>query len=88
MGGNSSSLRKIVSSKRKRSIKPTRTIIPTPKECIPSSSVNNSPPPSRINKQKIETLFDNYADGESDEMGPNGVLRFCDDIEVDPEDVS
>uniref|UniRef100_A0A7S4IIV1 Defective in cullin neddylation protein n=1 Tax=Vannella robusta TaxID=1487602 RepID=A0A7S4IIV1_9EUKA len=42
---------------------------------------------SGVSRRKIQDLFDKYADGK-DTMGPEAVMNFCDDLEVDPEDIA
>eukprot|EP00339_Tiarina_fusa_P005682 CAMPEP_0117042870 /NCGR_PEP_ID=MMETSP0472-20121206/29825_1 /TAXON_ID=693140 ORGANISM="Tiarina fusus, Strain LIS" /NCGR_SAMPLE_ID=MMETSP0472 /ASSEMBLY_ACC=CAM_ASM_000603 /LENGTH=279 /DNA_ID=CAMNT_0004754221 /DNA_START=22 /DNA_END=861 /DNA_ORIENTATION=- len=39
------------------------------------------------NRKKIQEMFDKYAEGK-DVMGPEAVMKFCDDLQVDPEHIS
>ena len=39
-----------------------------------------------VSEKKIEELFEHYAP-QKDVMGPEEVMQFCDDLQVDPEDV-
>lgn len=40
-----------------------------------------------ISRKKIVEMFDKYASGK-DVMGPDAVMNFCQDLQVDPEDIS
>ncbi|KAJ8073023.1 Scaffold-type E3 ligase [Marasmius tenuissimus] len=56
---------------------------------------NNDLPPSSTPKSstsqpstsKLNALFDHYKDPEGDEITADGTIKFCTDLEVDPEDV-
>jgi hypothetical protein len=39
-----------------------------------------------VSKKKIVEMYDKYSQGK-DMMGPDEVVKFCEDLEVDPEDV-
>lgn len=41
----------------------------------------------QISDEKLQRLFDQYADSQ-ELIGPEGVMKFCEDLEVDPEHVS
>ncbi|KAJ1536887.1 hypothetical protein HK096_006886 [Nowakowskiella sp. JEL0078] len=42
---------------------------------------------SAIDKTRIEALYLRYKDEDEDLIGIDGVLQFCEDLEVDPQDV-
>jgi len=52
-----------------------------------SKSRKNSEAQESVSKKKILELYDKYSQGK-DVMGPDEVVRFCEDLEVDPEDIS
>ena len=56
----------------------------------PIETQNNSPKSSKrrpqVSQEKIQRLFDHYAQN-NDTIGPEGVMQFCEDLAVDPEDV-
>lgn len=35
---------------------------------------------------KADSIFDKYTDGSADEMGPEGITTFCQDLGLDPSD--
>ncbi|KAF8671963.1 Defective in cullin neddylation protein [Rhizoctonia solani] len=45
-------------------------------------------PPAQVSTQKLGTLFDKYKDPDSANIGINGTIQWCEDLGVDPEDVS
>ena len=51
--------------------------------CSKASSAVEAP---SVSEKKIEELFDHYAP-QKDVMGPDEVMQFCEDLQVDPEDV-
>ncbi|KAF5366764.1 hypothetical protein D9758_006504 [Tetrapyrgos nigripes] len=52
---------------------------------------NPAPTPSRRHEgpstSKLNTLFDKYKDPDGDEITANGTIKFCEDLDVDPENV-
>mmetsp|Transcript_8321 Transcript_8321/g.15061 ORF Transcript_8321/g.15061 Transcript_8321/m.15061 type:complete len:198 (-) Transcript_8321:894-1487(-) len=44
--------------------------------------------PPRVSKSKIEALFAKYKEPSEDKIGPEGIQQLCDDLNVDPEDLS
>lgn len=52
--------------------------------CTSRDGHNSSEDPKHADHQRIK-WFNQYADGE--EIGPEGVEKFCIDLEVDPEDI-
>lgn len=42
---------------------------------------------SKINTKTVEKIFDKYKDADDDKVLAEGVSQFCDDLDVDPEDV-
>jgi len=82
-------------SKRKRKV-PQEPIAlestPTPpSQPTKSTPQTHSPPPKKsaklsVSKRKIEDLFESYAK-DHQVMQPQEVVQFCEDLEVDPEDV-
>ncbi|CAE6432191.1 unnamed protein product [Rhizoctonia solani] len=45
-------------------------------------------PPAQVSTQKLGALFDKYKDPDSSNIGINGTIQWCEDLGVDPEDVS
>ncbi|KAF8737860.1 Defective in cullin neddylation protein, partial [Rhizoctonia solani] len=45
-------------------------------------------PPAQVSTQKLGALFDKYKDPDSANIGINGTIQWCEDLGVDPEDVS
>ncbi|CAE6470772.1 unnamed protein product [Rhizoctonia solani] len=45
-------------------------------------------PPAQVSTQKLGALFDKYKDPDSPNIGINGTIQWCEDLGVDPEDVS
>ena len=41
-----------------------------------------------MSKKKIIEMFEKYTQNKDEIMGPEAVMAFCEDLEVDPEDVS
>lgn len=40
-----------------------------------------------VNRKSIEKIFDKYKDANDDKVLAEGVSQFCEDLEVDPEDI-
>ncbi|CAE6475757.1 unnamed protein product [Rhizoctonia solani] len=45
-------------------------------------------PPAQVSTQKLGALFDKYKDPDSADIGITGTIQWCEDLGVDPEDVS
>ncbi|CAE6526054.1 unnamed protein product [Rhizoctonia solani] len=45
-------------------------------------------PPAQVSTEKLGTLFNKYKDPDSPDIGISGTIQWCEDLGVDPEDVS
>mmetsp|Transcript_7183 Transcript_7183/g.12076 ORF Transcript_7183/g.12076 Transcript_7183/m.12076 type:complete len:275 (-) Transcript_7183:88-912(-) len=61
----------------------TEKATPTPK-----SKKNESIDSNGVSKKKIIEMFEKYTQNKDEIMGPEAVMAFCEDLEVDPEDIS
>ena len=39
-------------------------------------------------KDPVLTMFERYRDQDEDKIGPDGILALCQDMQIDPTDVS
>ncbi|CAE6511684.1 unnamed protein product [Rhizoctonia solani] len=45
-------------------------------------------PPAQVSTEKLGTLFNKYKEPDSSDIGITGTIQWCEDLGVDPEDVS
>jgi len=76
-------------SSRKSSNSSQSSFTASPQSSASSKSRKNTSSEAQdaVSKKKIIELYEKYAQG-NDLMGPEEVTKFCEDLEVDPEDVS